>query len=321
MERVLNITNGDSAVNIMKQAGLPGVFLPWRDVLHEGPVPAGLTLEELSDVRAHFIAERGWGEYAQLKADFKERDDLLKSSREYAKVVLWFEHDLYDQLQILQILDWFAEHRHDGPKLSMICTEQYLGMATATQMKALRQYEEAITNAQLDLAKRAWHAFRSPTPEDWWRLLDEDTSALPFLEGAVLRMLEEYPSALNGLSRTAQQALRLVAAQARPPGRLFAAYQETEERRFLGDSSFWVVLKALLDSTPPLLQLPEGKSLALPSTPDQVLSITADGEQVLAGEKNWLDTMAADRWLGGVHLCDDNIWRWNAARRELIQAH
>ena len=61
MERILNITNGDSAVNIMKQAGVPGAFLPWRDVLHDGPVPAGLSLEDLSMVRASFIANRGWG--------------------------------------------------------------------------------------------------------------------------------------------------------------------------------------------------------------------------------------------------------------------
>ena len=36
---------------------------------------------------------------------------------------------------------------------------------------------------------RAWAAFRQPTPEAWAHLLKEDLSALPFLRGAVLRML------------------------------------------------------------------------------------------------------------------------------------
>jgi hypothetical protein len=62
METILNITNGDSAVMVMQQAGIPGVFLPWRDVLHDGPVPAGLSLEKLSEVRAQFISDQGWGE-------------------------------------------------------------------------------------------------------------------------------------------------------------------------------------------------------------------------------------------------------------------
>ena len=104
MERILNITNGDSAVNIMKQAGVPGTFLPWRDVLHDGLVPAGLSLEDLSMVRASFIANRGWGALAAVVQDFRERDNVLKSYDQYEKVMLWFEHDLYDQLQILQIL-------------------------------------------------------------------------------------------------------------------------------------------------------------------------------------------------------------------------
>lgn len=37
MRNILNITNGDCAVEIMKKADISGVFLPWRDVLHDGP--------------------------------------------------------------------------------------------------------------------------------------------------------------------------------------------------------------------------------------------------------------------------------------------
>lgn len=48
MESILNITNGDCAVSIMQQANIAGDFLPWRDVLHDGPVPENLSLAELS---------------------------------------------------------------------------------------------------------------------------------------------------------------------------------------------------------------------------------------------------------------------------------
>ena len=34
----------------------------------------------------------------------EKRDAVLRRAREFGEVVLWFEHDLYDQLQILQIL-------------------------------------------------------------------------------------------------------------------------------------------------------------------------------------------------------------------------
>ncbi|MCP4163485.1 MAG: hypothetical protein GY760_25790, partial [Deltaproteobacteria bacterium] len=107
MKNILNITNGDSAVEIMNKANIAGVFLPWRDILHEGPVPENHSLKELSEIRAQFIVGRGWGTQESVRNSFIERDNELKSFEKYEKIILWFEHDLYDQLQILQILDWF----------------------------------------------------------------------------------------------------------------------------------------------------------------------------------------------------------------------
>ena len=51
-------------------------------------------------------------------------------------------------------------------------------------------------------------------------------------------MFEEYPNCSNGLSRTAQQALKIIAEGEKRPGRVFSRYQESEDRMFLGDSSF-----------------------------------------------------------------------------------
>lgn len=61
---MLFVTNGDSAAGRILQAGLSEEVLPWRDVLHEGPVPSGLSPEGLREVRARFIAERGWAGFA-----------------------------------------------------------------------------------------------------------------------------------------------------------------------------------------------------------------------------------------------------------------
>jgi len=137
MPSVLNITNGDSSVHIMRQAKITGDFLPWRDVLHEGPVPGQLSLSELSAVRAEFISTRGWGQLATILDGFTQRDNKLASCSEYDEVILWFEHDLYDQLQILQILDWFATEGPPINNLFIICNNQYLGLLSPEQMRQL----------------------------------------------------------------------------------------------------------------------------------------------------------------------------------------
>ena len=72
----------------MKKAGIPGDFLPWQDVLHDGPVPECTSLEELSEIRSKFIADRRWGTPEGVKRVFKERDTILASSEQYEKVIL-----------------------------------------------------------------------------------------------------------------------------------------------------------------------------------------------------------------------------------------
>jgi hypothetical protein len=56
---MLHVTNGDSAVERLRAAGVDGDMLPWRDALHEGPVPAGLDPAQLRAERARFIAAAG----------------------------------------------------------------------------------------------------------------------------------------------------------------------------------------------------------------------------------------------------------------------
>lgn len=319
MSNILNITNGDSAVEIMKKAGIPGEFLPWRDVLHMGPVPENLSLEALSEVRAKFIVGEEWGDAKAITQSFIDRDNTLKSYENYEKVILWFEHDLYDQLQVLQILDWLHGHRSNSTNLSIICIDQYLGLLAPEEMASLFKYEVPIIDAQLKLANQGWAAFRSATPEKWNALLKEDTSALPFLKGAIVRVLEEYPSQTNGLSRTEQQALTIISEGEHRPGRVFGHNQQLEERIFMGDSGFWTILYEFLESEPPLLKLPEGKELTLPTSPDQELTITPEGKEVLSGKRNWLEINPPDKWIGGVHLSQDNIWCWDSVAGKAIK--
>lgn len=319
MEKILNITNGDSAVMVMQLAGIPGDFLPWRDVLHDGPVPAALSLEQLSEVRAQFISDQGWGEPEIVIDSFTERDRKLLSFKDYSKVRLWFEHDLYDQLQILQILDWFSDNPPETTIVTIICTEQYLGLASPEEIMALLQHEAFIIESHLMLAKKVWAAFRSPNPTDWQGLLNEDTTILPFLNGAIVRLLEEYPDCKTGLSRTAQTALSILSKGKCSPGELFAKYQETEERRFMGDSSFWVILWQLLESNPALITSAPSMQITSPPSPDQKLSITMAGEKVLIVEQNWLDIVTLDRWIGGVHLTPENVWCWDSDLYELVK--
>src|SRR5215471_16950609 len=106
---MLHITSGDAAAHVLRRAGIGEPILAWRDVLHEGPVPAGLTLRELSKVRVQFIAECGWGRVEEIARQFEARDETLEKTGSETPAVLWFESDLYDQLQLCQIFAWYRD--------------------------------------------------------------------------------------------------------------------------------------------------------------------------------------------------------------------
>ena len=271
-----HLTNGDLAAAVIRRVA-PGEVIPWRDVLHEGPVRAGLTLDELSTERAAFITEAGWG-----RASFADRDAALRSLVAEDEVVLWFEHDLYDQLQLIQVLDWFASH--PIARLSLICEAEYLGPMPAVRAAQLFEQRRPVTPRQLDVAEAAWLAFRSPHPAPLVEVLGQDTSPLPFQRAALIRHLQEFPWTTDGLSRTERGIL---VALRDGPQRFAAIFQRTrEEPAFMGDAVLrWHLTRLELEGWV--------------QQHDEVWQLGRRGERRL------------ERWLGGVLVRPDSPWRWD----------
>ncbi|OLD44973.1 MAG: hypothetical protein AUI63_06050, partial [Gemmatimonadetes bacterium 13_1_40CM_2_60_3] len=216
--------NGDSAAGTLSEAGVEGKIIAWRDVLHEGPVDSSLSLEELSKERARFIAEQGWDDFAHVSGDFEERDRVIRHLDYFDEVVLWFEDDLYDQLQLIQLLDFFASGAGGRRRVSVIVVDGYIPPLSA---------------------ERAWKAFGSPDPTSISRLLLENTLALQYLARALTRHLEEFPSTVNGLSRSEREALSVIDEGHDTPVRAFLEVAKKQESIFLGDIIFYSYLERL----------------------------------------------------------------------------
>jgi hypothetical protein len=302
---VLIITNGDSAVASIGEAGIEAEVLPWRDVLHDGPVPADLSLAELAVVRARFLADEGWGAFEDLHSSFCRRDERLGRAVADGEVVLWFEHDLYDQLQLVQVMDWFAEPGRRSERLTLVCHDHFVSETSPDQLQLDFAERQPATEDQLALASATWAAIRSPTPEPWVDLLQEDHAAMPFVGAAMQRFIEELPGK-DGLARSERQILRVVAEGSQEPPAAFPAVQRLEEAAYLGDASFFRYVVRLAGGPAPLL-LREGDRLGL----------TDSGRAVLDGREDFVRIGGLQRWLGGVRLCRDNTWRWDAERRTL----
>ncbi len=320
----LIITNGDDAVSRMREARIGGEILPWRDILNEGPVPASLSLEELSAARAQFLAQRGWLSEEELNAAFRSRDEMIRRHRNFETVVLWFAHDLHDQLQLIQVLDFLAaEQRRDG--VHILQAGKSLGLESPRALKRHLHLAEPAEDCHFALARLAWNGFRSPTPEPLETLLRMSTHILPFLRLTLLRLLDELPDQRSGLSRTERTILSLISQGVRRPADLYPAFAEAEEVFFMGDLSFYHTLDELAAGGAPLIAgfggltfFPSMQEDARDAYLASELSFTHLGLSVLSGNADALQHRRVSRSLGGFLTRSAAPWRWNPSARRLV---
>jgi hypothetical protein len=322
---MLLVTNGDLAAERIEEVVPSGDVLPWRDVLYEGPVEAGLSDRELGEERARFLADRGWASANETARSFAERDAVLADFARHDEVVLFFEHDLYDQLQLIQVLDRFLGWDLDSTRLSLVVADEYLGDLGPERLRALFESRREVTDDDFVLACRAWEAFRSPDPTRISMLLDDGTFALPFLRPALSRHLEQFPSTENGLTRSERQAMEAISGGRNVLNEVYvASHQEREHPVFLGDTVFASYVEDLSDAETPLVEFEGGETIRAPRVDegelefwDKKATLTEAGQKVLGCERDRVELNGIDRWLGGVHLVGEDTWRWDRADRAL----
>lgn len=335
MRSVLHITNGDGAAGLIKASELEGDILPWRDPMHHGPFPAGKNLEDLSKVRRRYLAGPDLAEDDVVR-DFELRNAHLKSAKLYEEVVLWFEHDLLDQLQILQVLDLVGTRFAEPRTLSMICIDRFegvegfrgLGQLNCTQIKALWPRRKSVSDAQIALASKGWAAFGSSDPIALECFFGTDLSGLPFLADALQRHLEEYPDLATGLTRTEAQILALVADGVHSPIGLFVKNMELETALYMGDWTTFSRINVLCSGPSPLLRCEPGGTFRYPPNDtfapkefaQQSLHLTRVGLEVASGNRSARPLIARDESLGGVHLQSGSpLWMWDSTNRRLAK--
>jgi hypothetical protein len=230
-------------------------------------------------------------------------------------------------LILIKLLDWFSRSRREDRRLSLICVGQYpgnvnfvaLGHLTSEQLSSLLDTRLAVSDAQFRLGILAWDAFTAPDPTAIEHVLKEDTSGRPFLASALRRHLEQFPSVDNGLSRTEQQCLSVLHQRgALPAIELFLAVQEMENPLFMGDLSFFGVLREIASVRHPLIEIEKGGPGD--SNPARSsIKITETGLRVIENQLDHIRLNGIDRWVGGVHLIGASAnWRWDGYHRRLV---
>ncbi|MDQ6651452.1 MAG: RNA polymerase subunit sigma-24 [Acidobacteriota bacterium] len=330
---MLHIHNGDCSANTAKQSPLGGEHFAWREELIEGPTPNSLDPAEWRRVRAQHLCESYDLDSKECERGLLDQEKKLESFQEYEEVVLWFEHDLFCQVHLLYLLNWFSQRDLGKTKLSLICVGRFpgkqdfrgLGELNADQLASLFPERHQVAKNELYLAASAWQAYCSSDPTYIERLLQTDTSFMPFLRAALIAHLRRFPSTRNGLGAIENLGLELINGGLSSFIDVFPRFGDAEPVYGLGDAQFWFALQRVTLAKQPLLKLENGENaskemngghdrsrLSLDRIRKTRFELTELGRSALRGEADFVALNGIDLWLGGVHLQDkNNTWRWN----------
>jgi len=328
MEPIVHVCNGDSTADTLSLADLPGEIRVWADALDVGPVLPVADAEHYRVRGEHWASREGHGSAAENAKRLAEYDRQLDEAAGAQELILWYEHDLFDQLALVRILARLARRSGAMPtNVTIVSIDRHpdvpnflgLGQLESTQLAELWPRRTPLSRDAIDEAVATWVALTSSDPRALPFLIKR-VKAMPFLGGAIERHLEEFPDPTSGLSRTERQVLAAVARGEGSGHALMQGSHNGDPRYPITDALLWHTLATfgklgLVDGAPSGAPPASGDMLA-----NLNATITPAGRQVLAGAADRVHEHGIDTWRGGVHLQGHGpVWRWSPSERRLIE--
>ncbi len=338
--KTLHIRCGNDITEALKQCGFKGDFLEVSNPFAQGPVPHFDPLETFVETRTRFILNTYSGDvpahYIENTAqEIRDTETKLRTlGKHYERVVLWYEHDSYDQLSKAYVLAHLANQDLSNLHVDCIQIDNFPGVKKFIGIGQLSQIPEAIltlwpkrkavTPTIIASGARCWQAYTSSDPTMLWQITQESDSPLPDMQTAIVRQLQELPWTNNGLSLTEQLVLDILYHEGpMRPGAIFNLLMtESEPLPFLGDIMLLSILRNLWESPNAAIEVTQRSPDKHPML-QYTLAITKTGEALLEGKQNWLqlneENSAFRHYIGGVHIKPNaKNWHWSPEQKKPV---
>lgn len=301
----------------LRDAGIDGDYLAFTDPIWLGP-----TADDFGSWlsgRSRLVADRSGLPFDAVRREMGEAYWRLgRLPTRYNHIVLWFEHDLYDQACLVRVLAKLAA-RPALPRVELVCIDRFpgiarfigLGQLAPEQLAGLWPRRKPVGRRQLALGTRAWAALRAASPRPIEALRTAGLGALPFLGAALGRHLQELPWTTDGLALTERLVLASLASGPRTAAALFVDAQARDPLPYMGDLFFRSIVRDLLAAPRPPIAV-DGSTRRL-AWPRRVIRLTQVGKALLDGRLDWQDERPAARWVGGIPVgAGGPGWRWDS---------
>jgi hypothetical protein len=216
MSSLLHITNGDSFTERLHTLKLKGEVITWREMLCEGKTLTNVGSESFWKTRFEFLNKN----YKVSKKWFIEKTlkeyRSLCNHKQQDHIVLWFEYDLFCQVNMLAVISWLKSHRKYA-EISLVCSGKEdesehlysLNELNDEQLKTLYQNRKVLTQDDIEYADYVWQLYCSDNPMRLENLSDFKNYQFHYLDDAIKSHLHRFPSIKNGLNAMENNILQL----------------------------------------------------------------------------------------------------------------
>ncbi len=207
MNSLLHITNGDIFTSRLKSLELKGDIITWREMLCEGKTLCNVGSESFWKTRFEFLNKN----YKVSKSWFVEKTlkeyRSLCNHKQQDQIVLWFEYDLFCQINMLAVLSWLKTHRRHA-EISLVCsgkedeTNKMYSLNELSDERLKSLYDNKITLSQDDIefADYVWQLYCSDNPMRLENVITHNAFQFKYLSDALKAHLKRYPTIKNGLN-------------------------------------------------------------------------------------------------------------------------
>ncbi len=214
---ILHITNGDSTTAYLKSLGFKGDFITWREMLCEGRTSIDVGSESFWKTRFEFLKSS----YKVTKKSFidltlKEYRSLCQTKGQ-KEIVLWFEYDLFCQINLIALVSWLKRYRK-GEKVTLVCSgdvegfDKKLGLCELNNEEIQQHFDNRVELSidDIEYADYVWQLYCSDSP----LRLDTVKQFNPahkflYLDDALDLHLKRFPSVENGLNYVENYILKI----------------------------------------------------------------------------------------------------------------
>ncbi|MBX2844306.1 MAG: DUF1835 domain-containing protein [Flammeovirgaceae bacterium] len=306
--KLLHILNGDCSLFQIQKTDIVGETLVWREMLCEGPVSKNIQESDFWNNRQQFFLDS----YQVKGKDYEEKSineiKKLDDCEKFDEIILWFEYDLFCQVNLLGVLALIYQKNIPVKKWSLVCIgelpgyDKLVGLGEIDAKLYLNLFENRtlLNNNDLKKANNIWRQYCSDNPVPILEMADEMSKNFPYLKPAIQAQFKRFPSSFNGLSQIQHEILNLINSENIETAKQLVGILLRKENYYgFGDLQYF----KLIDSVSLLIER------------NTSFSLNPLGEKVLAGQENFLDLENNQYWIGGSL---NSKFVWNEKLNQLV---